>query len=303
MSSTSEDAMISWLNLRMNLAFVAVSRSWLNDDLIAGMLMSGVFTGNVQHIDSTPEGTRRYLAPGSVPNELRRPVNAMSVAASVGIPRETARTRIKTLIGNGILIESDAGVVLSTDGIGNGPILKVLPGYLGAIDAFLTDLRSISACGLKPGNNFSEPLWTLGGAVLRLGCAHVLRTTNAAQALQPDAPFVTKYVFAALSHLVGLDFRLDETPPATSEETGPFGWELQPVSGAAVARYTGLPDETVRRHLHQLGATATVIRNRDGYDVNLANPPMVRRWRQFQNRSNASTRQFIAKAKAAGLLV
>lgn len=302
MSAHREAENISWLNLRTNLAFVAVSRSWLDNDVIAGMLVSGIFTGNVEHVDSTTEGTRQYLKVGSVPDDLRRPVNAMSVAASVGIPRETARSKLKTLARNGFLITTDEGVIISTNAIVSGALGKATMGYLAAFDDFLIGLTSISACGLSGGSRFSGPLSSIGGAVLRLGSAHVLRTTNAVQSLSPDAPFVTKYVLTALCHLVSLDLRIGEAMPGDVGGLAHLKPRIAPVSGGAVVRFTGLPEETVRRHLRRLVDMGDVIRTPQGYDVNLGNPDLVVRWRAFQARTNISTRQFISKTKAAGLL-
>lgn len=295
-------AEISWLNMRMNLAYVSVSKSWLNGDLVAGMLISGIFTGNTAHIDSTADGTRQYLTPGSVPDELRRPVNAMSVAASVGIPRETARSKIRMLEKSGLLTVSGEGVVLSTDTLLFGPMNRVVPGYLAALEEFLTGLRTLAAYGLSSGRNFSRPFWDIGGAVIRLGTAHVLRTTNAVHALWPDLPFNTKYTFSSITHLVGIDLRIVDRMPPNGGALAPLRPGLSSVSGAAVARFTGLPEETARRHIHALVDIGAIVRDSQGYDVNLANPYVVRRWEELQVRTNTSTRQFISKLRSAGLL-
>jgi hypothetical protein len=43
--------------------------------------------------------------------ERQRPINVMSVAATVGIPRETVRRKLKTLVERGILAKKDGGYV------------------------------------------------------------------------------------------------------------------------------------------------------------------------------------------------
>jgi predicted transcriptional regulator len=43
--------------------------------------------------------------------ERQRPVNALSVSAATGIPRETVRRKLKVLLDRGILIEKDGGYV------------------------------------------------------------------------------------------------------------------------------------------------------------------------------------------------
>jgi hypothetical protein len=293
---------ISWLSMRMNLSYVSVSKSWLNGDIVAAILILGIFTGNTAHIDSTTEGTRQYLTPGSVPDEMRRPMNALSVAASVGIPRETARTKIRMLEQNGLLTVSSEGVVLSPDALLFGSLSRVVPGYLAALEEFLTGLRTLGAYGLSRGRNFSHPFWDIGGAVMRLGTAHVLRTTNAVQALWPDLPFNTKYTFSSISHLVGFDLRIEDRMSPDGGALAPLRPGLSPVSGCDVARFTGLPEETARRHIRALVDMGAVVRNKQGYDVNLDNHYLLSRWEVLQDRSNTSTRQFVSKLRSAGLL-
>ena len=137
---------------------------------------------------------------------------------------------------------------------------------------------------------------------MRLGTAHVLRTTNAVHALWPDLPFNTKYTFSSITHLVGVDLRIDDRMPPNGGALAPFRPGLSPVSGGAVARFTGIPEETARRHIRALVDIGAIVRNKQGYDVNLANPYVVSRWEELQVRSNSSARQFVSKLRSAGLL-
>jgi hypothetical protein len=46
-----------------------------------------------------------------VGTERQRPVNALSVSASTGIPRETVRRKLKALVEKGVLAEKDGGYI------------------------------------------------------------------------------------------------------------------------------------------------------------------------------------------------
>jgi predicted transcriptional regulator len=46
-----------------------------------------------------------------VGSERQRPVNALSVAAATGIPRETVRRKLKVLVKKGVLAEKDGGYI------------------------------------------------------------------------------------------------------------------------------------------------------------------------------------------------
>jgi hypothetical protein len=303
MKTHTPAAEVSWLNLRMSLAFTKASRGWLADDIIASLIVAGVFTGNIEHIDRRPEGTRMYLLPGSVPDEMRQPANVTSVAISVGVPRETARTKIRMLAGRGFLSEQEDGFVLARDSIVMGPLSSIFPAYLASLDDFVTGLGLIDAYDLGPARSLVQPLWSIGGALLRLGSSHVLRTINAVQAIAPDLPFMTKYVLAATCHLVGADLRLLPESIRASSRLSVLRPGASPVSGGAVARFTDLPAETVRRHIRKLVDQGYLVRIEDGYDFNPGNLIFVARWSDFQAQSYTSTRQFIWKLASSGIIV
>lgn len=296
-------AEVSWLNLRMGLEFTMASRMWLSGDIIASLIMAGVFTGNIEHIDRRPEGTRLYLLPGSVPDEMRQPANVASVATSVGVPRETARTKIRMLVDMGLLSAQEDGFILAKDAIVTGPLSSIFPAYLASFDDFVTGLGLISAYDLGPDRSLVQPLWSVAGALLRLGSSHVLRTINAVQAIAPDLSFMTKYVLAATCHLVGADLRLLPESIRASSPLSVLHPGASPVSGGAVARFTSLPEETVRRHIRKLVDQGYLVRIGDGYDFNPDNPIFVGRWSAFQAQSYTSTRQFIWKLASSGIIV
>ena len=46
-----------------------------------------------------------------VGTERQRPINALSVSATTGLPRETVRRKLKALVEKGVLIEKDGGYI------------------------------------------------------------------------------------------------------------------------------------------------------------------------------------------------
>jgi DNA-binding IclR family transcriptional regulator len=78
---------------------------------------------------------------------------------------------------------------------------------------------------------------------------------------------------------------------------------LSPISGGAVARFTNFPEETVRRHLRALVNRGDLVRTKAGYDLNMDNHQLVRRWLDFQTGSKASTRQLVWKMTLGSVIV
>ncbi|MDP3869730.1 DeoR family transcriptional regulator [Phenylobacterium sp.] len=48
------------------------------------------------------------------PDELRRPVTGVALAATLGIPNETVRRKVKGLIEQGLLVRVDGGLIVPT---------------------------------------------------------------------------------------------------------------------------------------------------------------------------------------------
>jgi hypothetical protein len=75
-----------------------------------------------------------------VGTERQRPVNALSVSATTGIPRETVRRKLKALVEKGVLVEKDGGYIYKPGNVQN-------PQHLEAFERGMRDtLQFINEC-------------------------------------------------------------------------------------------------------------------------------------------------------------
>ena len=73
-------------------------------DLMLGIVFITVAMTSIAHLRLDDE-VRPFEGDGVVPDELRRPVTVLSVAATLGLPRETVRRHVWQLIDRGYCIQ------------------------------------------------------------------------------------------------------------------------------------------------------------------------------------------------------
>ncbi|MEN3976564.1 hypothetical protein [Emcibacter sp. SYSU 3D8] len=73
------------------------------------LIIHAIGVASVSRLMSRPEAGTYEALSAMVPSELQVPVNALSVAESTGIPRETVRRKIKEMIVDGFLVEDERG--------------------------------------------------------------------------------------------------------------------------------------------------------------------------------------------------
>jgi len=296
-------AKIAWLNVKLTLEFIAASRAWIDDDLISALLVAGVLSANSEGIDQNPADLRRFLEPGGIPDEARRPVNVLSVALSLGVPRESARVKIAALMDRGILVKIDKGVILSSEVILSEPFMAAMAQFLRAIADFVSGLATIGACGVLEGDRMATPPWSIGGVATRLVTAHVLRGIDHARQVNPEVKLTTRYIHLALAHLTGSALRIVPAIPQDGGRLAMFRPNMGPATIAELARFTRLDDETIRRQVDRLEMTGAVARKEGGRDINLDDPALVARWLDFQSRTKIGTSQLVWKLYLAGVIV
>ena len=303
MTARIRAAQITGLNVKLLLDFIQATRSWIEEDLITALLVAGVLSANVEPAQQQPEELRRYAEPGGLPDDVRRPVNAMSVALSLGIARETARIKLCALLERGLLERRDGGVVLSNQVITTAPFLGAMQSFVKAISDFIDGLAALDACGVLAGDTMADPPYPVAGVAARLATTHVLRGIDYARETDPALSLTTHYILLSLSHLTQAALRL---PADALEDSGrPMDGspKIGPVSVAQLAKFTRLPDETVRRQIVRLETLGVIVRCRGGCEMDFSNPERVQRWNDFQNRTTVSTRQVVWKLFCAGVIV
>lgn len=290
---------VAWLNIRLALAFTRATRDLLKGDLVSSLLIPAISEANVGHLDQHPDDTLKHLAlDASYPDALRRPANVMSIAASLDIPRETARYKLEALLESGLVHRQDGGIILKTETLTSERFLPAIPRYLEAMADFVADLGQLSACGLRPGQALVRPIWPVAGAVLRLGTAHVLRCIGHLRALAPGVSLLDSYILMAVIHETAAHLR-----SSSIGLDAPEGLDWRPldrtaVSGLHLARTYDIPVETVRRRLKRLEGEAALVRRSGGFVLSepLAGPGLA----ALQESARANTSQIIWRLCLAG---
>ncbi|MEN3953392.1 HTH domain-containing protein [Iodidimonas sp. SYSU 1G8] len=103
-------------------------------DFTKVLIVNAIGIASVHRLMNRPEGVAFESITSIVPSELQVPVNAMSIAESTGIPRETVRRKIKEMIADGLVIEDDRSGY------------RLMPGALqsqGSMEIYYAQLQSL----------------------------------------------------------------------------------------------------------------------------------------------------------------
>jgi hypothetical protein len=107
-----------------------------NHDYERMIIALSVMMGNVQHLINTPEQLEPYEDLSTIiPAELQRPVTRLAITRATGLPRETVRRKVASLIEAGVLIKDERGGVRLTPGALNTPL------FVGAVAQNDADVR------------------------------------------------------------------------------------------------------------------------------------------------------------------
>jgi hypothetical protein len=304
MSNDELAAQVNWLNTRMTLAHFVACRDWLDDDPVTTLLIAAVLDANVQHIDQRAAEMKKFQFAGQVPDSLRRPANFLSIAASIGVPRETARARLLGLVERGIFHLSDNGGVLLRSEVIVGDYVSVAAKHLNlALVEFVEAMKRIEGAGLSQEHRLHDPIDECGGVIGRLGASHILRSARLASEVAPKLRFISRLVMLSVSYLTGADFHMCSDPLKAAGGLNPIDPYLDPVSGTDVARHLRLPEETVRRHLLSLTKLGVLERTAKGYRMAFQNPRHVEAWVLYQTGVRVSVDQFLWKLQLGGVII
>jgi CRP-like cAMP-binding protein len=295
-------AQAAFLNVRLTLDFIDAARRSIDDDLISALLLAGVSIANIEATQQDIAELGHYPKLGDLPDDRRKPVSHLGIALSLGIPRETARRKLTSLVDRGVLTRMDDGIILSSEVVLSEPFIVAVASYLKATATFVSGLAALGACGLRDTDRMARPAWSIGGITTRLMTAHVLRGIDYATRQNPTASLPTQYIALALVYLTGASLRVQSDMSRTGGRLAKTQAVLAAVSVADVARYTRLPYETVRRQIFNLERMGVVIQRDGGKVIDLSDPARVNRWIDFQARTEARTRQVVWKLFKAGVI-
>lgn len=213
--------------------------------VIDTLLVSAIIQANVQELGRRPDLHRRFAESDEVPpDELRVPISINALAASLQMPFETARRRVKGLVADGMCRMVPGGVMVPAEVLQQPKYYA--DGFRGfqRLQAFYVQLRDLGLLRDLP-----PPTADLGGtfpvrAAARLAGAYMLRVVEDLARIGDllDALIVLE-VFR--HNVAGWPADLAQDGPIPDERRKPLA--VQPV-----AERLGIPYETARRHVSGL---------------------------------------------------
>jgi len=216
------------------------------------LLVMAINQANIAPLTRDPEARARYGAlEAPAPDAERRPVSMNAVAASLGLPFETVRRRIRRLAAAQVCLLSAEGAVVPASFLAS-------PGYLQSVmlgherlRRFYADLEAADLIEALPPAAFETDSVPIRAAA-RLLADYVLR---ASEGLMREAGNVISVLT-----LVAL------LAPALADE-GRAGGKSRTVSVRSIAVTLKLSAETVRRHVSELVEDGVCVRTATGVTV------------------------------------
>jgi hypothetical protein len=266
------DAAIAHLVTRLSSRYALRAVQLLIDshgDIRAGLLAEVIHAANTAHLDArTQEGQRIAGPDGVIPDELRRPINISRLAESSGLPFETTRRIVQTLIDAGSCVRVDGGVIVPGAIVRRPETVRAVKANAAYVRKFVRDLEVAGFCGgaaWPPAAGETDA--RLGRIVARVSAEYVLRALRLLVDLYGDirAGVVTQTIVVAnTAHLEARDGQgwryagINDSLPDESR---------QPISVARLAESLALPYETMRCQVRRLVDAGVCIRVGKGFVV------------------------------------
>lgn len=135
-------------------AVTMVNREY-DGDITAALVFAAVVEANVGHLATNPESTAQLATRVRLPpDELRRPVTGVALAATLGIPNETVRRKVKGLIEQGLLARVDGGLIVPTQVMASEKITRLTRASFLNLRRLFIQLRRI---GVDLSDDGAEP--------------------------------------------------------------------------------------------------------------------------------------------------
>jgi DNA-binding Lrp family transcriptional regulator len=217
----------------LSLCFVvdAAASGMAGLETLDAILIMAVNQANIAPLTRDPDARIRYGAlDAPAPDEERRPVSINAVAASLRLPYETVRRRLRKLDGTACLLSGD-GAIVPEDFLSSPAYLNSVRVLHERIWSFYREVRAEGLMGELPPSRYSIETGIPVRGAARLISDYLLRATEVF--VQRFDDLITALVAMAL----------------LCESTGVLP---EPASVTFIARRLHLPMETVRRHVLKL---------------------------------------------------
>ena len=227
-----------------------VRASLFGGDLVMTLVFAAVTQANVAHIDDNDELSRRWSdLSAPPPDDLRRPVSGYAIALTLGLPRETIRRKINTLIEQGWLTSLESGFVASAETHANEALIQVtLDDARAARSLFVSILQAETVSEQDAAVAAERP--HLPRMISRASNAYCLVVLEELRRLF-NGEVMTGLIFCAI---VNANYRSPRPAPSepNSDQAETADRQAEPITALALAESMGLPRETARRHIKKL---------------------------------------------------
>lgn len=230
---------------RLSFAFILDEAANGIDDLapVDAMLVMAINQANIAPLTREPLARMRYgRMESAAPDARRRPVSINAVAASLRLPFETARRRVRRLQDAGACAAVEGGVIVPEEFLTSpGYVQSVLQSH-GRLRSFFYEANAAGLVEELPRSAYPPETAIPVRAAARLLSDYMLRTLDRIMAITGDVVGV----LVLMAALGSLD---------------------RPLSIAAIAQRLQMPAETVRRHVSELVERGLCVRDQRGVHV------------------------------------
>lgn len=291
--------LVSRLTVDYLLRLLDQVRTSFGGDIVKGVIFLAVTQSNVAHIDRDPELARQWADLDTPPpDHLRRPVSAGAIAQSLGLPKETARRKIRQLVAERYCTLAPGGVIAPRR-------VFLRPGNAGALRRNAADLCQLHASLTESGVSVARgyALASEEARLRQLGRVttdFMLRAVDSMRELFAGE-LLSGLIFMAIGAANVRHITHSRGAPYAELNDPPPDAERRPISALALSRELGIPAETVRRHVRRLEREGYCVARPDGMVV----PNAVLMRDDFLNattRCAANLRWLLAQMSQVGLL-
>jgi hypothetical protein len=218
------------------------------------LLVLAVNQANIAPLTRDPDARQRYgRLDAPAPDDERRPASVNAIAASLDLPFETVRRRLKGLEAAGVCQGGPSGVIVPASFLASENYIRsVMQSHL-RMRQFYFELRDAGLIARLPPSNYPVEGAAPMRAAARLVADYILR--NCELLMRDTGDVISALVLMALLAAALRGPARASDRPRTA------------LSAGAIARSLQLPAETVRRHGLKLAARRLCERTDQGLTI------------------------------------
>lgn len=247
--------------IRRDRVLAGLSFAFLRDEMATGigeldpldaLLVLAVNQANIAPLTRDPEARARYgRLDAPAPDDARRPVSINAIAASLGLPFETVRRRIRRLAAAQVCVLSPEGVVVPAAFLTSATYVQSVMQAHDRLRRFYLELKAADLVEALPPPAYDTSAVPVRAAA-RLLSDYILR---ACEGLMREAG----NVISALTIAALLAAALDDSERSVGGSRA--------LSVRAIAQALRLSPETVRRHIAELAEEGLCVRTTAGLRI------------------------------------